>query len=297
MTGRIVEPLWKPLSTPLSKQAFEEGDGSTGIIATTDALEECYDSKRERIYGGRPGPDECGHIDVAGGAAKHSKARNATSSKGRRPVHEAPSSLQRRRRQEEIAHENERLNRRLRDIAEARVSRDKTGGGRRRQNTKPLSSKHEQGRRRPQQQREKRGRKTHQHQVGSPYPYAQDVSGLEGERGKSDSSANLTSMHSGSIHSSRLAEGPEDSTRSKAEADTDIPMVANIQLEQRSYKEKHGRSEIRKDGPEGVWRELYKERDALALEVEAAAREMSGVRSRVETLRAKTLWTEANARR
>ncbi|CAN0094306.1 unnamed protein product, partial [Ectocarpus sp. 6 AP-2014] len=45
------------------------------------------------------------------------------------------------------------------------------------------------------------------------------------------------------------------------------------------------------------WRELYDEREALASAVEAAAAEAAAVRARVEALRAKTLWTEANARR
>ncbi|CAM9350623.1 unnamed protein product, partial [Ectocarpus sp. 12 AP-2014] len=44
------------------------------------------------------------------------------------------------------------------------------------------------------------------------------------------------------------------------------------------------------------WRELYDEREALASAVEAAAAEAAAVRARVEALRAKTLWTEANAR-
>ncbi|CAM9124829.1 unnamed protein product, partial [Ectocarpus sp. 8 AP-2014] len=45
------------------------------------------------------------------------------------------------------------------------------------------------------------------------------------------------------------------------------------------------------------WRELYDEREALASAVEAAAAGAAAVRARVEALRAKTLWTEANARR
>ena len=45
------------------------------------------------------------------------------------------------------------------------------------------------------------------------------------------------------------------------------------------------------------WRELYNERQALASAVETASVEVAGVRARVEALRAKTRWTEANARR
>ncbi|CAM9439537.1 unnamed protein product, partial [Ectocarpus sp. 12 AP-2014] len=45
------------------------------------------------------------------------------------------------------------------------------------------------------------------------------------------------------------------------------------------------------------WQKLYDEREALASAVEAAAAEAAAVRARVEALRAKTLWTEANARR
>lgn len=46
-----------------------------------------------------------------------------------------------------------------------------------------------------------------------------------------------------------------------------------------------------------AWRELYHEREALASAVEAAAAEAAAARARVGALRAKTLWTEANARR
>ncbi|CAM9281318.1 unnamed protein product, partial [Ectocarpus sp. 13 AM-2016] len=45
------------------------------------------------------------------------------------------------------------------------------------------------------------------------------------------------------------------------------------------------------------WQKLNDEREALASAVEAAAAEAAAVRARVEALRAKTLWTEANARR
>ncbi|CAM9780492.1 unnamed protein product [Scytosiphon promiscuus] len=45
-----------------------------------------------------------------------------------------------------------------------------------------------------------------------------------------------------------------------------------------------------------AWRELYHEREALALAVEAAAAEAASARDQVEALRTKTLWTEANAR-
>eukprot|EP00752_Nemacystus_decipiens_P005394 g4890.t1 len=47
---------------------------------------------------------------------------------------------------------------------------------------------------------------------------------------------------------------------------------------------------------EAEWREVYREREALAAEAERAAAETASLRSRVEALRAKTLWTEANAR-
>ena len=45
------------------------------------------------------------------------------------------------------------------------------------------------------------------------------------------------------------------------------------------------------------WRDLYNKREALALETDTTAAEVAEVRARVEAFRARTLWTEANARR
>lgn len=199
-----------------------------------------------------------------------------------------PSLRQRRKRQEEIARENARMEQRLKVIREATprkawaerailVGRGCGGGSRHR----PPSYR--------QQNRRRRG--------SEEQPHAQ----LHGTRGQArESIAEAKEAGSAAREDAALLHAAVVNRERTRAIAVETP-VCSDNLKTCSGG-RHGANQDARpavftgQGEEG-WRELYKHRQALALAVETAAGEVASVRAQVEALRAKALCTEANARR
>lgn len=176
--------------------------------------------------------------------------------------HGAALARQRLKRQEEIARENMRMERRLKVIREANPGHHHAGGPRRASAPSGFGGKHG-GRAGDDAGRPRQGQRRHRRRL------QRDGAILAGG-----------SVHHPAIGGREEACHPDGGGGGGAGAN-----AAN-----------YGNNAA-EAGREAGWRELYRRREALASAVERAAAGVAETRAEVEALRAKTLCTEANARR
>lgn len=216
--------------------------------------------------------------------------------------YQSPALRRRLKQQEEIARENERIERRLKVIREAdpqkgwarRVLEVGGGGrggggyrvGRRGPSHVPHSREHQRHREDGGGKKQQLGRGVLDRVPAAFVDESKRKSSLPARKGTEGNSRMLVDRNS-----SRVAGVVEPAPRN-------INALSN-------RSEGTGRKQvgILVEGVEGQdnqpfgWRDLYLKRQVLALTVETEATEVAGRREQLEALRAKTLWTEANARR
>lgn len=231
---------------------------------------------------------------------------SAAANKMRRPQREPPRQRQRRQKQQEIARENERMGRRLKEISSrlgektGRGSRPRRSGNRvagasrvskehaasreergvklsRRGGNEEHSCRNEQRKWCPLEEVEAPSSPREGADTSSPRDRPDVVRG----RYNAPGSVGVEVVRGRIRYHTMRA--PHGGTK---ESSNDVPRTDTVAINAR-----------RKRHPEAGWGELYREREALAEDVAMAAQEAAQVRSRVEALRAKTLCTEGNARR
>lgn len=208
---------------------------------------------------------------------------------------EAASLRQRQRRQEQIARENRRIDERIKDILEANLHRGGHGYTRRRGRG---------GHRVP-------GARSRNCNPSVPSKCGQQHIGQMPRDEPRESCNHRQRRRDACCHGnqdSRISErcndnagqdiGNESKYRAKLGGNGKVHNgVRDHQHEEDTHPRTRRRDAEHKRNAGDGWRELYKKREALALAVEVAAENTARARLRIETLRAKTMWIEANARR
>lgn len=188
------------------------------------------------------------------------------------PGHKAPALRQRQKRQAEIERENERMERRLKGIRDANPHCGVNRLGR-----MPWRSDHGCSK--------SQGRPTRTACIAGRDKMFPPSAGAAGVGNPLHDHPNTTGRDPYSGKGGRANRAPD-----KCSGHTPTAVCGQQEREEDGGDDAYRRKENR-------WRVIYNQRQTLAFAVETAAADLAKERARVGALRAKTLWTEANARR